>query len=1152
MTGQQDTFFSKSDPIRYGSVRRRRRLILPRFLDREAIDTRLKGPAQTEARRILLKWADLDTSGKLQQKSETSLHGEFLGDIFVKALGYTPFADNQPHWNLWPEFPLNGGQADAAIGVFTSANGAVPRALVELKGPTVNLDRDRSGGRTPVQQLWDYLNMVPDCPWGILSNYVSIRLYHRAKTPYVFELFTLQDLRDEKAFRQFYALLERGALLPSALGQRPRLEQLLDDSENRQREVGDELYEKYSDNRLAMIHHLHTEREKSLDAAIRIAQLLLDRIMFVAFCEDRDLLPDDSLRRAYDERSPFTKVTNPRWQNFINLFRAVDVGHADIGLKHGYNGNLFKPHEADELQLDDEWTDFFKEIGRYDFRDEVNVEVLGHLFEKSVNEIERIRAGGLFGYEPKKIRRGEMPKSAERKRFGVYYTPPEFTEFLIEKTVGVCLKERYSEIAQRHGLESAELDQDAPKETFLAFGRECLAALRNLKVVDPACGSGAFVVRAFEFLEERYRELLDRLVAHGDHDAHDLIPAIPNMILADNLFGVDVSEEAVEITQLSLWIRSARPNQTLADLSKNIVCGNSLVDDPTVDPKALDWRKTFPGVFDRDAAGFDVVIGNPPWERLKLQEREFFSFSAPNIAAAVSAATRRTMISELAKKLPELHARYVDAKGRADRMLDYARTGGRFPLTGKGDINTYVLFAELARTLAAPSGRAGILVPSGIATDDTTKEFFAESVSSRSLISLHDFENKRPWFPDVHRSFKFCTLVFGGSKIQTPKSDFAFFLREVEDLEEKKRHIPLDADDLALVNPNTRTCPIFRGRRDAKLTKSIYKRVPILIDHNRKKGGNPWGIKFFTMFHQTNDAELFHTREQLRELGFKQHGSVWRKRNKLFLPLYEAKMVQSYDHRAAGVVVEESNWMRQGQTKPTSLVSHQNPEFTVEPRWWVTEGSVLASLESRRDRGFIGFKDITSPTNERTMIAAAIPWSAVTNHFPLLLTGAGPRLELCLLANLNSFALDYTARQKIGAITLNFFIVEQFPIFPPDKYAERCPWNRRQTLEKWISDRVLKLTCTADDMRPLAKAAGFSEAVHPWKPDERATLLAELDAAYFQLYGVSRDDAEYILSTFTGTQRRDETDVGTFRTSGLILEAFDRFRAESGGSSDPS
>lgn len=1124
-----------------------RALFIPAYLT-EAAQARahLYGERLPAAHAVLAKWADLADRGALARK-ETALDADFLREIFGEALGYAPVTEGHETYQLDRQVAVPGaGTADGALGDFRVGERVSPSAVIELKSADTDLDRDRSAGRTPVQQLWDYLNALPECPWGILSNFITLRLYHRSQGTRAFEVFTLPELRRAERFREFYHLLGPGGLLPTRADPTPRALALLRRTGERQREVGDELYETYSAHRIELIGHLHTTLGLSLDAALAAAQKLLDRIIFVAFCEDRGLLPRKIIDQTWHRIPPLSRVTNPRWQNYLNLFRAVDRGHRDLDLDDGYNGGLFAHDpQVDDLQLDDTWTDFFRSIGSYDFRDEVNVDVLGHLFEQSVTELERIRAGGLFGNgttptaEPAAP---TMPKSAQRKRFGIYYTPPEFTRLIVEHTIGALLDERFAAIAHTHGLPPENPLRDQPAEKVRAFRQDCLAALRALKVCDPACGSGAFLFRAYETLEERYTDVLGDLVAAGDRQAARLLDQIPDMILADNLFGVDVSPEAVEITQLALWIRSARRGHTLANLAGNIVCGNSLVDDPAVHRRALRWAEAFPAVFQRENPGFDCVIGNPPWERLKVQEREFFSLSAPDIAAAVSAAQRRRMIAKLEARNPELYARYQEAHAQAEATLTYARTSGRYPLTGKGDINTYMLFAELARSVVAPDGRVGLLTPSGIATDATTKDFFSTLLDSRALVLLYDFENRKLVFPDVDGRFKFCALVFGGSQRQTAAADFVFFAHQMEDLKAARRHIPLSAEDLALVNPNTRTCPIFRSRRDAELTKAIYRRVPVLIDHARREGGNPWGIRFVRMFDQTNDAELFHTREQLQKLGFKPDGNRWRQRKRVFLPLYEAKMVQAYDHRAASVVVDEANWVRQGQTRATTLVQHQNPEFTVTPRWWVDEKCVSESLGGDAAPAYLAYKDVTSPTNERTMIAAFIPHVAVVNSAPLVLLddAVSYRARTCLLGNLNSFALDFVARQKVGGIHLNFFIVEQLPIFPPDAYGERCPWNKRLTLERWISDRVLKLTCSADDMVPLAEAAGFDERIHKWKLDERAHLRAELDAAYFHLYGLSRDDAEYVLSTFTGTQRRDQSETGAYRTAELVLAEFDR------------
>jgi hypothetical protein len=276
------------------------------------------------------------------------------------------------------------------------------------------------------------------------------------------------------------------------------------------------------------------------------------------------------------------------------------------------------------------------------------------------------------------------------------------------------------------------------------------------------------------------------------------------------------------------------------------------------------------------------------------------------------------------------------------------------------------------------------------------------------------------------------------------------------------------------------------------------------------------------MFDQTNDAELFREADTMQTQGFKLKGNCWIKGKQTFLPLYEAKMVQAYDHRAAGVVVDKSNWFRQGQTDETTLAAHQNPEFLAVPRWWVDAAEIACQPVLP---AYLAFKNVTSPTNRRTMIAAMIPRTAVGNSAPLMLVDEtiSPRTYVALLANLNSFALDYVARGKIGNVNLNFFLIEQFPLFSPDTYDKPCPWDHRTTLEAWISERVLKLTCTAEDMLPLADACHFSSGsfqaeyggrLNKWDEAERGELMAELDAAFFHLYDIPRDDVEYILATF--------------------------------------
>ncbi len=1022
-------------------IRRQRALFIPRFLTEAGNNLQLAGAEQDKAHQIAIQWADLESDGHLPLYKETSIDTQFLDKLFSEGLGYhvktsSPEAYEMEHKFTVPEV----GIADGALGEFPRIG--IPMVVIELKGALTDLDRDRSNGRTAVQQCWDYLNALPGCLWGIVSNFSTIRLYHREKGTLSYEEFTLQELRNRERFNVFYCLFERGGLLQSRVGQKPRALELLRRTTERQKEVGDDLYKAYQWRRLELIEHLNRNEGKTLDEAIRIAQKILDRIIFIAFCEDRDLLPEKLLETTRTNIWLYSRAKNPAWENFLDLFRAIDKGAKGRREINAFNGGLFADDPAiNALELTNEkWTNGFAGFGSYDFSEEVNVEVLGHLFERSITELEKLRVGGLFAlkaniedangngtHTPAKRKAkknktteeesplSKMPKSAQRKRFGIYYTPPAFTGLIVERAVDVLVKEHFAAFARQQKIDPEARKNQDPKK-LLAYWTACLEDLKGLTICDPACGSGAFLIRAYEALDAHYKTVVHGLAGAGmlAADIARLEDAIPDLILNHNLYGVDLSEQGVEITQLALWICSARKGHKLSDLSKNIVWGNSLVSDPAVDPKALDWHKTFPTIFGNDGpGGFTCVIGNPPWERVKVQDREFFSLTDPTTAGAVNASDRKKRISEMPTANPELHAAYLTARANAQKMLDYSHLpvekGGRYPLTSNGDVNLYTLFAELACNLVAPEGLVGLLVPSGIATDDTTKRFFNDLMESKRLVSLYDFENRNKVFEDVDGRFKFSALVFGGETRKSDRADFVFFAHAVDETAEanKQRHIPLTAADMALLNPNTKTCPIFRTRRDANLTKAVYKRIPILIDENRKQGGNPWGIKFLRMLDQTNDAKHFLLGKAWEKKGYKAEGNVFVKGKKRALPLYGAKMVQAFDHRAASVLVDEENWVRQGQKEETSLVQHQNPEFGALPRWWVDEAVVASVTEGRKRDWLLGYKDITSSTNERTMIASFLPWVAVVNSAPLLFPGdIGPRTESCLLANLNSSVFD--------------------------------------------------------------------------------------------------------------------------------------------------
>ena len=389
VTPKGEHLFSESTKARYGEQRQTRSLFLPNLLQQESSKKILWAQVE-DAHQIICKWADIESSGKLNKMNETAIEGEFCKEVFGDALGYAFFADHKERWNFQQKFSVNGGQADAVIGTFGANVKPHVRAVIELKGPTVNVDKYRSAGRTPVQQCWDYLNLLTDCPWGIVCNYVSFRIYNRNQSSRVYELFTLQDLRKKDVFLQFYYLIGKGGLIPTPLDKTLRADYLLERCTNRQREVSDELYSRYHDERLKLITHLSGPgRNFPLDKAIRVTQKLLDRIIFVAFCEDRELLPSKSIDQSWEYVAPFERGAPRKWKNFLALFESIDKGNVNRDPPiPPYNGGLFREDkDIDNLDLDDEWTNFFKTVGSYDFAHEINVDVLGHLFEKSINDI---------------------------------------------------------------------------------------------------------------------------------------------------------------------------------------------------------------------------------------------------------------------------------------------------------------------------------------------------------------------------------------------------------------------------------------------------------------------------------------------------------------------------------------------------------------------------------------------------------------------------------------------------------------------------------------------------------------------------------------------------------------------------------------------
>ena len=352
------------------------------------------------------------------------------------------------------------------------------------------------------------------------------------------------------------------------------------------------------------------------------------------------------------------------------------------------------------------------------------------------------------------------------------------------------------------------------------------------------------------------------------------------------------------------------------------------------------------------AGGFDAVVGNPPWEKIKLQEKEWFATRDPDIATAPTKAARQKLIIALKHDNPVLYDAFQAAVRQAFSISALLRNGGRYPLAGRGDVNTYAVFAELIRNAIAPTGRAGMIVPSGIATDFTSKHFFSDLIESRSLVSLYDFENREAIFPGVHRSFKFCLLSLSGADLPSPQAWFAFFLHRPDELADPERQFAMSKDDLSLFNPNTRTCPIFRTRRDMEIARRIYRQAGVLWKeaNDGEPEANPWGVSFQRMFDMSNDSDRFRTREQMTEEGWELHGNSFLKDDESYLPLYEAKLFHQYDHRFASFDGVSERDIKNGKPRLMNPDEKADPRTVAVPRYWVHEHEVSSRVRRSDDQ----------------------------------------------------------------------------------------------------------------------------------------------------------------------------------------------------------
>jgi Eco57I restriction-modification methylase len=1144
--------------------------------------------------------------------------------------------------------------------------------------------------RAPHSVMQELLNRDDTRLWGLLSNGTTLRLLRDSATliSQSYVEFDLRAIFDGELFSDFVLLYvtcheSRFATQGDGGPETCYLEQWRTASANQGERVLDQL-RKGVEQAISILGtgfiahpsnpHLRAQLEKNelrLDDLNRALLRVVYRMLFWFVAEDRDalLIPVASdtpgerqteLREARERYAAYFSANRlrhlarrHRGTRHTDLFDALGLVFDALGTEGGVPqlalpgiGGIFETGALDEPLSGARLTNesllsavralaWFKSreggpLRRVDFGN-LGAEELGSIYESLLELIP------YYDPDQRSYTLTVLPGN-ERKESGSYYTPTSLVECLLDSALDPLLDEA----------------------TARGTSDEKIAALLDLTVCDPACGSGHFLVAAA-------RRMAKRIAAEetGESEPPEtVIRRALRRVVGRCIYGVDINPMSVELAKISLWMEALEPGKPLSYLDQNIRVGNSLLgvtpallanglpdtaftpiegDDRKVvaalkkqnaaerlgqhdlfsqsgipvsnailakradtivhtlpdsledlhvhqqrqaeqlvssaerriqklladawcaafvqpktditrstaithqvienfaaDESSLNlaaaeqqvadltrqyrffhWHIEFPHIFrvgngarDLDpktswSGGFSCVVGNPPWERVKLQEQEFFASRNPEIATASNAAFRKKLIAALPDTDQALYDEFQAELRKASGWSYFLRESGRYPLTGRGDVNTYAVFAETARTVIGPRGRSGLVLPTGIATDATTAPFFADLVSRKSIVSVYDFENEEKIFQDVNNRPRFCLLVVAGRSSLIHEIQLAFRARQVRYLDVKR--FTISPQEIARINPNTLTCPVFDSPRNAQIVIGIYNRVPVLW--NEDPDENPWGLSFLRMFDMANDADLFHVTNA---------GDV--------LPLYEAKMIHHFDHRFATYEGATQAQINKGTLPRFTAEDHENPSRVPMPRYWVEKSEVDKRIVRRgwKHNWLIGWRDIARTTDERAMICSVLPRTA-TPDGTLLMLPAQDTAD-ALLANLSSFALDYVVRQKNSGAHLKYFTVKQLPVLPPSAYRN---WST------WIRPRVLELTYTAWDMAPFARDLGDNGPPFRWDEDRRFLMRAELDAAFFHLYGIDRDDVDYIMETFPIVKRKDIAAHGTYRTKDKILEIYD-------------
>lgn len=634
----------------------------------------------------------------LSRTKEESIQGDFLSKIFTFVLDYKDRIGRNL-WNIQQEqkTTMDGTKADGSLGFFTESIQDV-RVVIELKDAKTDLDKKqkRENNQTPVEQAFSYQYKMKNCRWVIVSNFKEIRLYY-SQTMTEYEEFLMEDLAtNEESFKKFYFLLNCKFLIERD-GKAP-IDELYNRNEAEEEKISETFYEDYKKVRRQLYKHL-VENNIDTDEIILFekTQKILDRFIFICFCEDSKLLPDNVFRQVIQAaKVSFDFSETKIWNQLKGLFVSIDKGNPQMNINR-FNGGLFKEDPIlDSLIIKDDVFSLFERITEYDFHSELDVNLLGHIFEQSISDIEEFKS---------EIRGEEFDKNkSKRKKDGVFYTPTFVTQFIVKRTIGEWLDQKRIELGEgelpllteedfkeyQKKKNNKRMKKKMKVEEHIEFYTRLQQVVRDIKILDPACGSGAFLNAAFDYLHQKGTEINNHLaeLEGGQVSLFDL----DKHILKYNLYGVDINKESIEITKLSLWLKTANKRDPLTSLDENILCGNSVVDDNEFDSNPFNWQESFAEVLEN--GGFDIVIGNPPYVRQEL----------------------------IVPIKPHLRKKYKAFHGRAD---------------------LYVYFFEKAFQVLKPGGKIGYICSSKYTTTTYGKplrSYLLENTRLRYFMAFEDLD----------------------------------------------------------------------------------------------------------------------------------------------------------------------------------------------------------------------------------------------------------------------------------------------------------------------------------------------------------------------------------------------------------------------------